>query len=300
MDDQTAIAQLLFEYADRMDAGDLAGVAQLFDGAQMCSSSGSCMEGAELREHLERTTRIFPDGTPRTRHVTTNVVIHVDDSGDVALATSYVTVFHKPDDVAALQPIFAGRYHDEFRRVGGAWRFARRTKIADLMGDLSSHLRTPEFALTARLAGPTSLEQGIRQTLYRYCRGVDRHDFGEAASCFTEDARVHYDEAGSTEGDTATAFLTEQETASGSSPGHRRHEVTNVLIDAGDEVVTSEAYVTIISWKPATSGLAEVIERCRFVDEWRYSDGTWRISRRKHVVELRTVDGRPSEHSEPT
>jgi len=41
----------------------------------------------------------------------------------------------------ALQPVLAGRYHDGFRRVGGAWRFAERRIHLDLVGDVSQHVR---------------------------------------------------------------------------------------------------------------------------------------------------------------
>ena len=40
-----------------------------------------------------------------------------------------------------LQAILCGRYHDAFERVGGAWRFADRLILPDLVGDLSRHLR---------------------------------------------------------------------------------------------------------------------------------------------------------------
>ena len=43
-------------------------------------------------------------------------------------------------DEVPLQPIVAGRYHDEFDRVDDQWRFARRTMFVDLVGDLSKHL----------------------------------------------------------------------------------------------------------------------------------------------------------------
>jgi hypothetical protein len=41
---------------------------------------------------------------------------------------------------APLQPIVAGRYLDRFARVDGAWRFAERRILVDLVGDLSRHL----------------------------------------------------------------------------------------------------------------------------------------------------------------
>jgi len=42
-----------------------------------------------------------------------------------------------------LQAILCGRYHDAFERVGGAWRFADRLILPDLVGDLSRHLSGP-------------------------------------------------------------------------------------------------------------------------------------------------------------
>jgi hypothetical protein len=39
-----------------------------------------------------------------------------------------------------LGPVLAGRYHDRFQRVDGAWRFAERTVYPDLIGDLSGHM----------------------------------------------------------------------------------------------------------------------------------------------------------------
>ena len=40
-----------------------------------------------------------------------------------------------------LQVIIAGRYHDAFAEVDGAWRFTDRLIFSDLVGDLSHHLR---------------------------------------------------------------------------------------------------------------------------------------------------------------
>ena len=58
--------------------------------------------------------------------------------GARATCRSYYTVFQQTDEVP-LQPIVAGRYHDEFARAVD-WRFTRRHMIVDLVGDLSKHL----------------------------------------------------------------------------------------------------------------------------------------------------------------
>jgi hypothetical protein len=83
---------------------------------------------------------VYEDGTPRTKHVTTNVHLEVDEESGTAQARSYVTVLQSLPDLP-LQTILAGRYRDRFERLGGRWRFVERRFTADLVGDLSKHLR---------------------------------------------------------------------------------------------------------------------------------------------------------------
>jgi hypothetical protein len=86
------------------------------------------------------TTKRHADGTPRTRHLTTNSIIEVDSVSGTATARSSYVVF-QATDVVALQPIIAGRYRDRFVRSGReSWSFAERTVAVDLVGDLSDHL----------------------------------------------------------------------------------------------------------------------------------------------------------------
>ena len=83
--------------------------------------------------------RLYEDGTPRTKHITTNSIIEVDDDAGVGSARSYYTVFQQTDTLK-LQPIISGRYHDTFRRIEGRWWFDTRIILIDLVGDLSQHL----------------------------------------------------------------------------------------------------------------------------------------------------------------
>ena len=82
----------------------------------------------------------YDDGTLRTKHVTTNTILEFDDSGHRATARSYFTVLQATPDLP-LQPVIAGRYHDAFEKVDGAWRFHERVIHGDLIGDLTNHLR---------------------------------------------------------------------------------------------------------------------------------------------------------------
>ena len=140
--DRAAIAALIYGYAERLDAGDLAGVAALFELAVYRSDRGGRYEGAAaVRDVLTRLVKLHDDGTPRTKHVTTNLVVEVDGAAGTATARSYFTVLQQTAAIP-LQPIVAGRYHDRFVRDGGGWRFAERVIYMDLVGDLRDHLRT--------------------------------------------------------------------------------------------------------------------------------------------------------------
>jgi 3-phenylpropionate/cinnamic acid dioxygenase small subunit len=141
-DNARQIENLVYAYAERIDAGDLAGVAELFRNGRIQAGPGLVFEGIEqVRGMYDGATRLYDDGTPRTRHVTTNVVVEVDDHPVTVTATSrsYYTVLQQTDDFL-LQPIIAGRYHDTFHRVSGQWCFDTRQIFVDLTGDLSHHL----------------------------------------------------------------------------------------------------------------------------------------------------------------
>ena len=131
----------MYRYAEGIDAGDFAGVGALFaDGEIRPAEDGPSIRGADaVRELYAATVRVYADGTPRTKHVTTNVVVEVDEAAGTATARSYFTVLQQLEDFP-LQVIAAGRYSDTFVRVDDAWRFAIRRMHLDLAGDLRRHL----------------------------------------------------------------------------------------------------------------------------------------------------------------
>ncbi|HUE31306.1 MAG TPA: nuclear transport factor 2 family protein [Verrucomicrobiae bacterium] len=139
--DVEAISALIMSYAERLDAGDLDGVAVLFAHATWRSPArAEPLRGAAAVRRAYDGVLLY-DGIPCTRHMVTNLVVELEGP-DRAAARSCFTVFQARPDFA-LQPIISGRYHDAFERVGGAWRFADRLILPDLVGDLSRHLRGP-------------------------------------------------------------------------------------------------------------------------------------------------------------
>ena len=135
-----AIQNLIATYAELVDDGDFTGLDALLADATFAGSDAP-VSGPEAIEKMFRDMLIvYDDGTPRTKHVTTNVAIEVDEEAGTAVSRSYFTVLQALPDLA-LQPIVSGRYRDRFERRDGQWRFAERRVRIDLAGDVSRHLR---------------------------------------------------------------------------------------------------------------------------------------------------------------
>lgn len=138
MDSAREIENLLYSYAERIDNGDLDGVAALFERGRVVRSGEPDAVGREAVRRMYQ-TRLYADGTPRTKHVTTNAIIEVDEEAGTASCRSYYTVFQQTAQLA-LQPIITGRYSDTFCLHEGRWWFDTRTFQVDQVGDVSQHL----------------------------------------------------------------------------------------------------------------------------------------------------------------
>ncbi|MFB4295621.1 nuclear transport factor 2 family protein [Actinomadura sp. NTSP31] len=135
-----AVRNLIFAYAEAVDRGDFAAVARLFADADFVSG-GATLTGDAVARMFEKTIILYDDGTPRTKHVTTNVAVEPD--GPAATAASYFTVLQATPDLP-FQPICAGRYDDRFALRDGRWRFAERRITLELVGNVAHHLRRPD------------------------------------------------------------------------------------------------------------------------------------------------------------
>ena len=141
------------------------------------------------------------------------------------------------------------------------------------------------------MSGPETVDtliakQAIRDVLSCYCRGLDRMDREMADAVFFEEATADY--LGIYEG-TGHGFI---EWVWGAHAGMERHshQITNVLIDLGDDGVTasSEAYVTVVLWTlPDADGhQMELVGRGRYLDRWERRDDRWAITHRVHVLDM--------------
>ena len=138
---ERSILNLLFTYAERVDAGDFDGVSRLFDGAQvfMAGPDQPAVPGSMVGAVMARFVKVY-DGIPRTKHLVTNSIIEADGPSSVA-ARSQFTVLQDVPGVLPLQVVASGRYHDRFATDDGTtWRFVERVMLVDAHGNVSAHL----------------------------------------------------------------------------------------------------------------------------------------------------------------
>ena len=141
-----AVHNLLGRYCERIDAGDFAGVGELFAHGGLAAGdldAPAFVSGAYAVAAFYAAGTRLHDGSPRTKHMVADIVVgDVADDGSITARSSYVVL--QGVDGFPLQPIIAGRYVDRFEPgADGSWHFARRHFSVDLLGDLTHHWSGP-------------------------------------------------------------------------------------------------------------------------------------------------------------
>ena len=144
-DSAREITNLIYSYAELLDAGDLDAVAELFAHGRVCGVENGPPETvfdgtARVRQMYEMATRIYEDGTPKTKHNTSNVQLEINEAEGTARSRSYYCVTQATPELP-LQVIVTGHYKDSFHRLDGVWWFDSRTMFVDQVGNVSQHLK---------------------------------------------------------------------------------------------------------------------------------------------------------------
>jgi 3-phenylpropionate/cinnamic acid dioxygenase small subunit len=140
-DDKLAITELLYRYAELIDAGDFDGVGQLLSRSTFGGAASGSVSGAEsIAKLFAMTTRRYPDhaNTPRTRHLVLNPIVELRGDGTATTRSTFCVV--QDTETVPIQPIVVGRYYDTFGHDDSGWFFTERTVEIQMIGDVSAHL----------------------------------------------------------------------------------------------------------------------------------------------------------------
>ena len=140
-DDKLAVNELLYTYAELIDAGDFDGVGALLSRATFGGTGPQGVSGAEnIAKLFAATTRRYPDhgNTPRTRHLVLNPIVELKQDGTAASRSTFCVI--QDTDTVPMQPIVVGRYFDTFGHDDSGWYFTERKVEIQMIGDVSAHL----------------------------------------------------------------------------------------------------------------------------------------------------------------
>ncbi|MEM9377938.1 MAG: nuclear transport factor 2 family protein [Pseudomonadota bacterium] len=146
MDAHSEIMRLLNRYCYAIDTGDFDDFVELFAKASWTTTDAPAVFTGreEIAKEVVGRIKRYEDGTPKTKHIMSNIQLDIDEAAGTAKGQRYVTVI-QATDALPLQPIFAAHYYDEFVREDGKWRFASTNMDHALAGDLSHHVMIDEI-----------------------------------------------------------------------------------------------------------------------------------------------------------
>jgi 3-phenylpropionate/cinnamic acid dioxygenase small subunit len=141
IEERLAITELLYRYAELIDAGDFDGVGQLLARATFGGTGPQGVSGAEnIAKLFAKTTRRYPEygNTPRTRHLVLNPIVELSPERTATSRSTFCVV--QNTETLPLQPIVVGRYFDAFSCDDAGWYFTERKVEVQMIGDVSAHL----------------------------------------------------------------------------------------------------------------------------------------------------------------
>ncbi len=149
--------------------------------------------------------------------------------------------------------------------------------------------------MAARAIEDLLSHQAITETIYRYCRSLDRMDKPMALSVWHPGGTADYGKMFQGTGAGFIDWVWEQ---------HARmmahsHQVTNIFCDVKNESAVSEAYVTVVLLTDVRPGHQSVYTgRGRYVDRWSKRAGIWAIDHRRYIHDFGEVHEGPNPDAE--
>ena len=290
-DSRDEIRDVMLRYARFTDLGDHDAVGEIFTHGPFRSSLGSAHSGAQMAENRKRRL-LLHDGSPGTRHMTTNIMVDVDEDAGTARARSYFTLFQATPTMR-LRLLGSGRYYDQFERIDGGWWFTDRLTMLDTRGDLTQHIRGyeigelpydlevlgPPIEEVSPMPVPDEVHAAVETLIFTYAERVDLGDFEGAGEVFAHGGRQFGTDGTPLGGPELAEALRSSFRLHDGSP-RTKHVTTNVLIDPDEEAgtATARSYFAVTL---ATRELPiQIIAAGRYHDAFERVDGAWRFRSR--------------------
>lgn len=285
MEDESAIRRLLIEYGAFLDAKDYAAYAALFAPEGVWQGGFGTFTGpaaieAMLTAHLGAPAAGFVNKT--NFHMLTNPLITLD--GDRAQVESKYLFWTASADNRPT-PLLAGRYIDEFVRVDGAWKIARRTTWGQIP---FRDPNAPTQAGGGPAAAPSSearLRQvedqlAIERVLVEYSARIDARDYEGYADLFAREGTWQNGNTVRRGREEIVAMLvgifgTPEE---GFVNRADYHLVSNPQVDVDGDRATARSRHLLLMRGPDGAPVPELAGL--YEDEFVREDGEWKILRR--------------------
>lgn len=132
-DDKDAIRETMARYCHALDACEFAGVAALFATDGEWTTTYGSARGRQEIETLLTSVVPKPGEGPQRKHYITNILITL--AGDTAKSVSDYLVVRESEH--GLMAVMGGTYKDDFVRLDGTWRFARKQLVHNIVGDMA-------------------------------------------------------------------------------------------------------------------------------------------------------------------
>lgn len=133
-------------------------------------------------------------------------------------------------------------------------------------------------------------KQAITESLYRYCRSMDRIDAELGYAVWHPDGTALYSGIYQGSGRGFIDWVCEV---------HRgmeftTHQITNILIEVDGDTAASEAYVTVrLRTADNGEGRFNIMNTGRYLDQWSRRDGRWAIDHRQYITDLSWTNPAP-------
>jgi ketosteroid isomerase-like protein len=285
MEDESTIRRMLIEYGAFLDAKDYRAYAALFAPDGVWQGGFGTFIGPAAIEAMLTANLGAPEAgfvNKSNFHMLTNPLITL--AGDRAhVESKYLFWTASPDNRPT--PLLAGRYVDEFVRVNGAWKIARRTTWGQIPFRDPNAPPVPGGGPAAAPSSEARLRQvedqlAIQRVLVEYSARIDARDFEGYADLFAREGTWQNGNTVRRGREEIVQMLVEifGTPAAGFVNNADYHLVSNPQVDVDGDRATARSRHLLLMRGPDGEPVPELAGL--YEDEFIREGGEWKILRR--------------------